>query len=54
MVARFLNARKLDVESGALDEQTWKEYERYGQRLIWVFGGTALVQDLGPGYFLPA
>ena len=37
-----------------MDEQTWKEYERYGQRLIRVFGGTALVQDLGPGGFSAA
>jgi integrase len=52
MVARFLNARRLDVESQALDLRTWKEYEDYGERLIRVFGGSAVVQELGPEDFL--
>jgi hypothetical protein len=42
----------LDVESGALDLRTWKEYEDYDERLIRVFGENAFVQDLGPDNFL--
>ena len=52
MVAAYLNARRLDVESGALALRTWKEYEDFGERMIRVFGGTAVVQDLGPADFL--
>lgn len=52
MVAGFLNARKLDVENGALCLRTWKEYEDYGERMIRVFGENAIVQDLGPANFL--
>jgi len=52
MVVRFLEARKLDVASGALDRRTWMEYEDYGQRMVRVFGAAAVVQDLGPDDFL--
>ena len=52
MVARFLEARRLDVDSGALEPRTWMEYEDYGERMIRVFGGAAVVQQLGPEDFL--
>ena len=52
MVARFLNARRLDVENGGLALKTWKEYEDYGERTIRVLGGSAVVQNLGPDDFL--
>lgn len=52
MVARFLRAPALDVESRALDGRTWKEYESFGERMIRVFGGRASVQDLGLDDFL--
>ena len=52
MVALFLNARRLDVDSDGLALRTWKEYEDYGERLIRVFGANAVVQDLGPDDFL--
>jgi len=52
MVAAFLNARRLDVENGGLALRTWREYEDYGERMIRVFGATAVVQDLGPDDFL--
>jgi integrase len=52
MVAGYLEARRLDVDSKALDLATWKGYERYGKQLIRILGPDTVVQTLGPEDFL--
>jgi integrase len=51
MVFLYLDAKKLKVESGEMEERTWKEYETYGDRMIRVFGANTLVESLGPADF---
>jgi len=51
MVSLFLESKKLNVQSGEMEERTWKEYESYGGRMIRVFGANALVESLGPADF---
>jgi len=51
MVFLFLDAKKLKVQSGEMEERTWKEYETYGDRMIRVFGANTLVESLGPADF---
>ena len=51
MVYHFLDAKKLNVESGEMEERTWKEYETFGDRLIRVFGANTVVESLVPADF---
>jgi len=51
MVFHFLDAKKLNVQSGEMEERTWKEYETYGDRMIRVFGAKTTVESLGPADF---
>lgn len=51
MVFLFLEDRKLRVESGEIEETTWKDYERYGDRMIRVFGPNTPVECLTPDDF---
>jgi integrase len=51
MVCLFLTERKLHVESGELDAQTWTTYEDYGKRLCRVLGKDTPVASLTPDDF---
>ena len=51
MVFHFLDAKKLNVQSGEMEERTWKEYETYGDRMIRVFGAKTTIESLGPADF---
>ena len=51
MVFLYLDAKKLKVQSGEMEERTWKEYKTYGKRMIRVFGANTLVESLGPADF---
>ena len=51
MVSLFLESKKLNVQSGEMEERTWKEYKTYGESMIRVFGANALVESLGPADF---
>ena len=51
MVGLFLDNKKLMVESGQMVQETWNEYERYGRRMIRVFGANTHVERLGPSDF---
>lgn len=41
MVFLCLDAKRVKVESGEMEERTWKEYETYGDRMIRVFAAPA-------------
>lgn len=51
MVFLFLEDKKLRVESGEMEATTWKDYERYGNRMIRVFGANTPVESLIPEDF---
>ena len=47
----FLNAKRLDMESGAITKRTHDEYRATCKRLIRVFGDNRLIDDLRPDDF---
>ena len=51
MVGLFLDAKEINVQSGELEESTWKTYESFGERMIRVFGANTPVESLGPDDF---
>jgi integrase len=51
MVGLFLDAKEINVQSGELEESTWKVYESFGERMIRVFGANTPVESLGPDDF---
>lgn len=51
MVWGFLADRRLKVEAGEMEETSWKDYERHGNRMIKVFGPHTPVEDLTPEDF---
>jgi integrase len=51
MVYLFLEAKKLMVQSRELEERTWLDYKRYGDRMIRVFGTKTKVESPGPADF---
>jgi integrase len=51
MVGLFLDAKEINVQSGEMEYPTWKAYESFGNRMIRVFGASALVESLGPDDF---
>jgi len=51
MVGLFLDAKQINVQSGEMEESTWKVYESFGHRMIRVFGANTPVESLGPDDF---
>ena len=51
MVGLFLDAKEINVQSGEMEEATWKSYESFGNRMIRVFGANTPVEKLGPDDF---